>query len=82
MGWNFDQWAIAAARLGRPREVSFDEAYRLKRRWQQLHTSKPGDVPLVGMRAPRDDHFAAELFAQGSSLLERQSNQHADRKRA
>lgn len=64
LGWGFDQWAIAAARLGRPREASFDEAYRLKRRWQQLHSAPPGDVPFTGRRAPRDNHFAAELLAQ------------------
>ncbi|MHB8816455.1 MAG: hypothetical protein ACYDAE_24770 [Steroidobacteraceae bacterium] len=82
LGWGFDQWAIAAARLGRPREVSFDEAYRLKRRWEQLHTSAPGDVPLIGMRAPRDDAFAAELLAQGQAMLERQAQQQPKRKRA
>lgn len=82
LGWGFDQWAIAAAHLGRPREVSFDEAYRLQRRWQQLHTSAPGDVPLIGARAPRDESFAAELLAQGQALLERQAQQQAQRKRA
>lgn len=76
LGWSFDQWAIAAARLGRPREVSFDEAYRLKRRWEQLHTSAPGDVPLAGVRAPRDNQFAAELLAHGLPL-ERRSHQAA-----
>jgi hypothetical protein len=77
MGWSFDQWSIAAARLGRPAEVTFDEAYRLKRRWQQLHSAPPGDVPFTGRRAPRDSHFAAELFARDLPLQQAGPKRHA-----
>ena len=64
MGWSWDQWAIAAARLGRPAApVTLASALLLRRKWQLSNTVEPGEVQIIGVEIPMDHEFAAELFS-------------------
>jgi hypothetical protein len=63
MGWSWDQWAIAAARLGRPDQITFENALRMRRRWQQQSLADPGEVRLTGVQVQMDHEFSCELFS-------------------
>jgi hypothetical protein len=62
-GWSWNQWAIAAGRLGRPEQVTYQEAIRMRCRWQQQNSADPGEVKLAGVVLPMDHTFACELFS-------------------
>lgn len=63
MGWSWDQWAIAAARLGRPDQVTLENAARMRCQWQKQNMAQPGEVTLMGIQIPMDHEFACELFS-------------------
>jgi hypothetical protein len=67
MGWSWDQWAIAAARLGRPERITVEGALRLRCQWQKQNNAEPGEVRLAGVTIPMDHEFACELFSLSPS---------------
>jgi len=62
-GWNWDQWAIASARLGRPECVTLQSAMRLRKRWAETNRADPGEVQLIGVDVTMDHDFSCELFS-------------------
>lgn len=61
LNWTFEQWAIAAARLGTP-EPTFKGANELQKRWQTSNIAAPGEIRLEGVDIPKDWETPRKLW--------------------